>query len=97
MHRTTPKGVRRIWPIVPSTTMKRELALSCSFSASIVARMYSTVRSNSFSESARLLPISHMSSRTTSSRAACIRLAKPCMQAIRSATAMVGHAPRPES
>ena len=39
MHRTTPKGVRRIWPIVPSTTVKRELLLSCSFSASMVARI----------------------------------------------------------
>ena len=55
MHSTTPSGVRRIWPIVPSTIWKRELSLSRPLSASMVARMYSTVRSNSFSESLETL------------------------------------------
>ena len=97
MHSTTPSGVRRIWPMVPSAMTKRELALSSSFSASMVALMYSTVRSNSFAESARLLPISHMIRRTTGSRCATICRTKSCMQAMRSATVMVGHWPRPLS
>ena len=95
MHSTTPSGVRRICPIVPSTTMKREFALSSSFRAWIVALMYSTVRSNSFSESAKLLPISHMISWTTWRRCATIFRVKSSMQAIRSPTDIVGHSPRP--
>ena len=97
MQSTTPSGVRRIWPIVPSTTTKREFELSSSLSALIVALMYSTVRSNSFSESPRLLPISHMISFTMSCFFAAICLVNVSMQPMRSATDIVGHSPRPLS
>ena len=63
----------------------------------MVATMYSTVRSNSFCESAKLLPISHMIRLTIGWRCATIWRTKSCMQAIRSATGIVGQAPRPLS
>ena len=70
MQSTTPSGARRIWARTPSFAEKRAPARSTSLRASIVSTMYWTVRSNSFSLSARLLPISHMSRRTVSSRTA---------------------------
>ena len=47
MQRTTPSGARRICATIPCSIVKRDEARSSSFSASIVSRMYSTVRSNS--------------------------------------------------
>ena len=83
--------------MVPSAISNRELRLSSSFSAAIVATMYSTVRSNSFCESAWLLPISHMIRPTISVRSATICRTKSSMQAMRSPTDIVGHFPRPLS
>ena len=97
MHSTTPSGVRRIWPIVPSAMMKRELLLSSSLSASMVARMYSTVRSNSFCGIGQALADLPHDQVHDSRRRATICCVNSCMQAIRSATAMVGQRPRPSS
>src|SRR5918997_1134833 len=57
--------------------------------------MYWSVRSNSFSESARVFPISHISRRTVCSRTPFIRSQKSSMQSIRPATVIVGHLPFP--
>ena len=97
MHRTTPSGARRIWAKTPCSMVKRDEARSRSFRASAVARMYSTVRSNSFSESACDLPTSHISRRTTSARRATMAAAKASTWRMRPATGRVGQAPRPWS
>ena len=97
MHRTTPSGERRIWPTKPPVTEKRAALRSSSLSASTVSTMYATVRSTSVSLSARVLPISHISRRTSSSRAARMPVTNVPMRSMRSPTRMVGQAPRPWS
>ncbi len=97
MQSVTPSGLRRIWAKKPLSKAKREPARSSSFNAWMVATMYSTVRSNSLRASGRVLPISHMSNRTTSSRTACMRGTKASTQRMRSATDIVGHSPQPLS
>src|SRR5208283_2035412 len=59
--------------------------------------MYSNVRSNSFLLSSRLLPISHMSRFTTCWRTVNISAPNVSTAAMRAATLMVGHGPRPWS
>ena len=97
MQSTTPSGARRIWARTPSFAENRAPARSVSLRASMVSAMYWTVRSNSFSLSARLLPISHMSSRTVSSRTVLIRAANASSASALSPTRMVGQRPRPWS
>lgn len=53
---------------------KRELTLSKPLSASVAPRMYSVVRSNTFSLSGNVLQIFHMMSRTISRRYGFVRL-----------------------
>lgn len=53
------------------------------------------MRSNSFSESGRVLPTSHISSRTTPSRTLASRAQNPSIVRTRSPTVIDGHAPRP--
>ena len=63
----------------------------------MVARMYSTVLSNSFSESAfDLADLPHDQVHYLAGGPTICRV-KSCMQAMRSATVMVGHTPRPSS
>ncbi len=83
--------------MIPCSIAKRDEARSRSLSASMVSRMYSTVRSNSVSASARDLPISHIRRRTTSARRSIMRRANSSTWRMRSATDIVGQAPRPLS
>jgi hypothetical protein len=76
---------------------KRDEARSRSFSASMVSRRYSMVRSNSPLASCHDLQISHIMMRTTSVRRAAMRRAKSSTWRMRSATPMVGHAPMPSA
>ena len=63
----------------------------------MVLWMYCNVRSNSLLLSSRLLPISHISRFTTSSRTFNISAANVSTAAMRAATLIVGHGPRPWS
>ena len=97
MQSTGPSGARRIWARMPALDVKRPAARSISFRLSTVSRTYWTVRSNSFSESARVLPISHMRRRTDSSRTFSMPATKARTASTRAPTLIVGHGPRPWS
>src|SRR5580704_1438171 len=95
IERQTPSGARRTCAITPPSRLKREFVRSTSLSASRVLWMYRNVRSNSLLLSLKLLPISHISRFTTSSRTLNISAANVSTAAMRDATLMVGHGPRP--
>ena len=61
----------------------------------MVSIIYSTVLSNSFSESLRFFPISHINNFTTSSLFKIIKSTNFCIQLILSYTFIVGHSPVP--